>query len=167
MLNAYNPEFYTNYIIFSLQEPWSPKNKSPPKHRDFTLFVPTTKNPKCATYIRNSALLEPYVYFQYNNFAIAVTIQPTNHQHITIYNVNSPGGSIHAANLIPTHTTKLPAIFMSDLNAHHKWWYGEAAIKLILLVNTLKEFLIGLKILTSLYTILLKYIHTSQTSTRI
>jgi hypothetical protein len=100
------------------------KNKPPPDHPDFTIFSPSTKNPKRATYIRISACLQPYIHFQYSNFAIAITIQPNDHPPITIYNVYSPGRPIHAANFLPEHIPKLPAIFMGDLNAHHQWWYG-------------------------------------------
>jgi hypothetical protein len=46
-----------NRTVFMLQEPWSAKNKPPPDHPDFIIFSPSTKNPKCATYIRISACL--------------------------------------------------------------------------------------------------------------
>jgi hypothetical protein len=48
-----------NCTVFMLQEPWSAKNKPPPDHPDFTIFSPSTKNPKCATYIRTSACFQP------------------------------------------------------------------------------------------------------------
>jgi hypothetical protein len=72
-------------------------------------------------YIRVSACLQPYIHFQHSNFAIAITIQPIDHPPITIYNVYSLRRPIHAANLLPEHIPKLPAIFMGDLRAHHQW----------------------------------------------
>jgi hypothetical protein len=96
-----------NCTVFMLQEPWSAKNKPHPDHPDFTIFSPSTKNPKCATYIRISACLQPYVHFQYSNFGIAIIIQPIDHPLITIYNVYSPGRQIHAADLLPEHIPKL------------------------------------------------------------
>jgi hypothetical protein len=39
-----------NYTVFMLQEPWSEKNKPHPDHPDFTIFSPSTKNPKCYIY---------------------------------------------------------------------------------------------------------------------
>jgi hypothetical protein len=60
------------------------KNKPPPDHPDFTIFSPSTKNHKCATYIHISACLQSYIHFQYSNFAIAITIQPIDHPSITI-----------------------------------------------------------------------------------
>jgi hypothetical protein len=110
-----------NCTVFMLQEPWLAKNKPPPDHPDFTIISPSTKNPKCATYIRISACPQPYIHFQYSNFAIPITIQPIDHPPTTIYNVYSPGRPIHAANLLLEHILRLPAIFMGDLNAHHQW----------------------------------------------
>jgi hypothetical protein len=76
-------------------------------------------------YIYPYKCLSPTVYsFQYSNFAIAIIIQPIDHPPITIYNVHSPGRPIHAANLLPEHIPKLPAMFMGDLNAHRQWLYG-------------------------------------------
>jgi hypothetical protein len=114
-----------------LQEPCQQKNKPPPDHPDFTIFSPSTKNPKCAAYIRLSACLQPYIHFQYSNFAIAITIQPIDHTPVTIYNVYSPGRPIHAASHLPGHIPKLLAIFMGDSDAHHQWWYGSEAANTI------------------------------------
>jgi hypothetical protein len=126
--------------VFMLQEPWSEKNKPPLDHPDFTIFSPSTKNPKCATYIRISACLQPYIHFQCRNFAIAIAIQSIDHYlPLTIYNVYSPGRQIHAANVLPEHIPNPPAIFMGDLNAHHQWWYGSEATNTTQQGNTSKE----------------------------
>jgi hypothetical protein len=86
-----------------------------------------------------SACPQPYIHFQYSNFAIAITIQPIDHPPTTIYNVYSQERPIHAANLLPEHIPKLPAIFMGDLNAHHQWWYGSEATNTTQINSTRKH----------------------------
>jgi hypothetical protein len=104
----------------------SKKQTSSRPPRLYNVFTKYKKSEMC--YIYPYRCLCPIVFhFQYSNFAIAITIQLIDHPPFTIYNVYLPGRPIHAANLLPGHIPKLPAILMGDLNAHHQWLYSSEA----------------------------------------
>ena len=121
------------YQILRLQEPWLNSNKEPPILNGFEIFMPVPTNPKCATYIRKDAQLQPSVALSEADSFLGIRLQlqsnstiPSNNQptRTTIYNFYSPASQHALCHFFQGFRPDTNAIIGGDFNSHHRMWYG-------------------------------------------
>ena len=80
------------YLSLLLQEPWLTHNKEPPQITGFDVFLPTPTNPKCVTYVRKSASLQPVLAFNESDCFLGIRLIAPASAPITVPHPHlSPG----------------------------------------------------------------------------
>ena len=113
-------------LIFLLQEPWYAGGKTPPSHPDFDMFIPCSKQPSCATYVRRLTGLTAHTTLTHKNLFLVTSVTIMDYT-FELCNFYTPGRAGPLADFLPHFKPTLPCILMGDLNAHHQWWYGVKA----------------------------------------
>ena len=123
----------SKYQILLLQEPWLNSNKEPPTLNGFEIFTPVPTNPKCATYIRNDAQLQPSLALSQSDSFLGIRLKlqsnttiPSNRQstRTTVYNFYSPARPYAICHFFQGFRPDTNAIICGDFNSHHQMWYG-------------------------------------------
>ena len=127
-------------MVLLLQEPHLDRHHLPPVHPAFDMHCPVPCKPKCVTYIRKLPGVTAHTIFTHLDSFLGTRIVftpphtmgpagPAPTVETTIYNFYSPGRPTPAASLFSSGTFKPDndSIIFGDFNAHHAWWYGEAA----------------------------------------
>ena len=121
------------YQILLLQEPWLNSNKEPPPLNGFELFTPAPINPKCATYIRKDAQLQPSLALSESDSFLGIRLRLHSNtttfskrppMQTTIYNFYSPARQRAICHFFQGFRPDTNANICGDFNSHHQMWYG-------------------------------------------